>query len=153
IGEDSFVRSEAGYAANVEAFRGLAPTPRPLEGLPAAVVRDTPDAPTIDALVELSNAVHPRSDGRAWSAADTLKHVVLALVTPTGQRELVVVGLPGDREVDLKRAEAAFSPHEVEAATEADFAAHPGLIKGYIGPWRADGQVLGAASVTGIRYL
>ena len=153
IGEDSFVLSEAGYAANVEAFRSLAPTARPIEGLPAAVVHDTPDTPTIESLVELANARHPREDGRAWTAADTLKNVVLALVSPAGERELVVVGLPGDREVDMKRAEAAFSPNGVEPATEADFAAHPGLVKGYIGPWSEAGPVLGEAGSTGIRYL
>ena len=143
VGEDTFVRSRGGLAANVEAFRVLVPEPRPIEGLPAAIVHDTPDTPTIQSLVDLANAEHPREDGRAWTAADTLKNVVLAVVAPTGERELVMVGLPGDREVDLKRAEAAFSPNDVEAATEADFAANPGLVKGYIGPG-------GAA---GIRYL
>src|SRR5690606_15928249 len=92
---------------------------------------------------DFANAQFPREDGRAWGAADTLKHVVLALVSPTGDRELVMVGLPGDREVDLKRAEAAFAPNDVEAATDADFAAHPGLVKGYIGPGNS----------AGIRYL
>jgi prolyl-tRNA synthetase len=78
---------------------------------------------------------------------------VLALVHPDGRRELVVVGVPGDREVEMKRAEATFYPADVEAATEADFAAHPGLVKGYIGPWSAAGPVLGEAGSTGIRYL
>jgi prolyl-tRNA synthetase len=82
-----------------------------------------------------------------------LKNVVLALTDLEGSRELVVVGLPGDREVDMKRAEVAFAPAEVEAATEADFAKHPGLVKGYIGPWSAAGPVLGEESSTGIRYL
>ena len=77
----------------------------------------------------------PRPD-RAWTAADTLKNVVLALVHPSGERELLVVGLPGDREVDLKRLEAAVAPAEVEAAGDADFAAHPELVRGYIGPAR-----------------
>jgi len=143
VGEDTFVRSQGGLAANVEAFHALAPEPLPIDGLPAAVVRDTPDTPTIQTLVDLANAQHPREDGRPWTAADTLKNVVLAVVSPSGERELVMVGLPGDREVDLKRAEAAFSPNDVEAATEADFAANPGLVKGYIGP----------NSSAGIRYL
>ncbi len=64
-----------------------------------------------------------------------------------------MVGLPGDREVDMKRAEVAFAPAEVEPATEEDFAKHPGLVKGYIGPWSAAGPVLGEESATGIRYL
>ena len=158
IGEDTFVRSAGGYAANVEAFHTVAPAARSFEKLTPAEVLDTPDSSTIEALVEVANARHPRPDGRAWTAADTLKNVVLAITHLDGSRELVVVGLPGDREVDLKRAEVAFAPAEVEAANDADFAKHAksgkaALIKGYIGPWSADGAVLGEESATGIRYL
>jgi prolyl-tRNA synthetase len=152
IGEDTFVRSAGGYAANVEAYRTTAPDALPTEGLPPAVVHDSPDTPTIATLVDLANASVPRED-RPWTAADTLKNVVLALTHVDGTRELVVVGLPGDREVDLKRVEVAFSPAEVEAASEADFAAHPGLVKGYIGPWSPAGAVLGEQSTTGVRYF
>lgn len=53
----------------------------------------------------------------------------------------------------MKRAEVAFSPAAVDAATDADFAKHPGLVKGYIGPWSAAGSVLGERSTTGIRYV
>ncbi|MGR2753110.1 proline--tRNA ligase [Agromyces arachidis] len=153
VGEDTFVRSAGGYAANVEAFTTLAPESIPFEGLPAAEILDSPDTPTIATLVDLANREYPRPDGRAWTAADTLKNVVLALTHPDGSREVVVVGIPGDREVDAKRVEVAFAPAEVEAATDADFAKHPGLVKGYIGPWSAEGAVLGAESSTGIRYL
>ena len=152
IGEDTFVRSPGGYAANVEAVTTPAPDPLPVDGPPRPVVVDSPNTPTIDSLVALVNAKYPRAD-RAWTAADTLKNVVLALTHPEGGRELVVVGLPGDREVDMKRAEACFGPAEVEPATEADFEKHPGLVKGYIGPWSAAGPVLGKESATGIRYL
>ncbi|MDH6180595.1 prolyl-tRNA synthetase [Microbacteriaceae bacterium SG_E_30_P1] len=153
IGEDTFVRSDGGYAANVEAFTTAAPPARAYEGLTPAEVLDTPDTPTIATLVDVANAKHPRPDGRAWTAADTLKNIVLALTDLKGNRELVVVGLPGDRDVDMKRAEVAFAPAIVEAATEADFAKNPGLVKGYIGPWSAAGPVLGEKSVTGIRYV
>ncbi len=152
IGEDTFVRSAGGYAANVEAYRTTVPDAMPLDGLPPAVVHDSPDTPTIATLVDLANAAVPRED-RPWTAADTLKNVVLALGHLDGTRELVVVGLPGDREVDLKRVEVAFAPAEVEAATEADFAKAKGLVKGYIGPWSAAGPVLGEESATGIRYF
>src|SRR5690606_25778717 len=157
VGEDTFLRTPGGYAANVEAYVTPVPDALPIDGLDAAVVFDSPNTPTIDTLVALVNAEHARSD-REWTAADTLKNVVLALVSPDGTRELVVVGLPGDREVDLKRAEVAFAPAGVEAATEADIAKHPGLVTGYIGPWSPEGAVLGAsddrpASATGIRYL
>ncbi|WP_136708742.1 proline--tRNA ligase [Agromyces sp. H66] len=153
VGEDTFVRSAGGYAANVEAFRTIAPEPIPYDGLPAPVVLDSPNTPTITTLVDLANAEYPRPDGRPWTAADTLKNVVLALTHLDGTREVVVVGLPGDRDIELKRAEVAFAPAEVEAATEADFAKHPGLVKGYIGPWSPDGPVLGAESSTGIRFF
>jgi prolyl-tRNA synthetase len=153
VGEDTFVRSEGGYAANVEAFTTVAPPARGYEKLTPAEVLDTPNTPTIQTLVDVANEKHPRPDGRAWTAADTLKNVVLALTHLDGSRELVVVGLPGDREVDTKRAEVAFAPAEIEPATEADFAKHPGLVKGYIGPWSAEGAVLGEESVTGIRYV
>ena len=153
VGEDTFVRSNGGYAANVEAFTTVAPPALTWENLVAAEVHDTPDTPTIQTLVDRANSEHPRPDGHQWTAADTLKNVVLALKKPDGTRELVIIGLPGDREVDLKRVEIAFAPAEVEAANEADFAKHPGLIKGYIGPWSAAGAVLGEKSATGIRYL
>jgi prolyl-tRNA synthetase len=153
IGEDTFVRSAGGFAANVEAVKAPAPAALPTEGLPAAVVHDSPNTPTIATLVDLANASVKRADGRDWTAADTLKNVVLALTSPEGKRSLVVVGLPGDREVDAKRAEVAFAPNDVEQATEADFAANPGLVKGYIGPVKDGQAVLGSKSSTGIRYL
>lgn len=134
IGEDTFVRSPGGYAANVEAVVTPPPPALPIKGQPAAVVHDSPNTPTIATLVALANDKVKRADGRDWTAADTLKNVVLALTSPEGKRSLVMVGIPGDREVDAKRAEAAFAPNEVEQATEEDFAKHPELVKGYIGP-------------------
>ncbi|ACZ22265.1 prolyl-tRNA synthetase, family II [Sanguibacter keddieii DSM 10542] len=151
IGEDTFVRSPGGYAANVEAVTTIVPPEVDASDAPAAHVEATPDTPTIESLVAVANAEHPRSDGRAWTAADTLKNVVLAVVQPDGTRELLVVGLPGDREVDLKRLEAALAPAEAEPAGDGDFAKNPVLVKGYIGP-----QVLGRAHTgdeTAIRYL
>ncbi|BDO42622.1 proline--tRNA ligase [Cellulomonas sp. NTE-D12] len=133
IGEDTFVRSPGGYAANVEAVTTVVPPSLPWDDAPAPHVEDTPDTPTIDSLVALANDRFPRPD-RAWTAADTLKNVVFALVHPGGERELLVVGLPGDRDVDAKRLEASVAPAEVEAAGDADFAAHPELVRGYIGP-------------------
>jgi prolyl-tRNA synthetase len=47
IGDDTFVRSPGGYAANVEAFRTLAPAPSDPAGLAPAMVFDSPDTPTI----------------------------------------------------------------------------------------------------------
>ena len=134
IGEDTFVRSAGGYAANAEAVVTLAPEPVDASAEPPARVVDTPDTPTIETLVALCNERYPRPDGRAWTAADTLKNVVVALTHPDGSKELLVVGLPGGREVDMRRLEAAVAPAEVDMAAEEDFAGHPELVRGYIGP-------------------
>ncbi|RKQ84481.1 prolyl-tRNA synthetase [Mycolicibacterium mucogenicum 261Sha1.1M5] len=153
IGEDTFVRSAGGYAANVEAYETPVPESLPIEGQPAAVVFDSPNTPTIDTLVAHVNATMPREDGREWTAADTLKNVVLAVTDLEGERSLVVVGIPGDRDADMKRVEVAFPNCEVEPATPADFAKHPGLVKGYIGPGFADAPVLGLEGTSGVKYL
>lgn len=160
VGEDTFVRSPGGYAANVEAVTTIVPAEIDFSGAPAAVVRDTPETPTIDTLVAAANEVAPRAEG-TWGAADTLKNVVLAIDLATGERQIVVVGLPGDRDVDLKRIEANIGVHlsiggevGVEAANEADLKKNPGLIKGYIGPGLSlDEAVLGAEAATKILYL
>ncbi len=78
-GEDTFVRSPGGYAANVEAVTTVAPAPVAWDDLPAAHVEDTPDTPTIDTLVAAAQARFP---DRTWSAADTLKNVVVMLRQP-----------------------------------------------------------------------
>ncbi|MGY2002238.1 proline--tRNA ligase [Blastococcus sp. SYSU DS1024] len=143
IGEDTFVRSPGGYAANVEAVTTVVPDEIPLEGLPEAHVEDTPDTPTIETLVAVAQEMFPDA---GYTAASTLKNVVVLLVHPDGTREPLVIGIPGDREVDLKRLEAQVAPAEVEPF--ADFDKHPALVKGYIGP-----QALGSKSESGIRYL
>lgn len=150
IGEDTFVRSASGFAANVEAVR-FAPLEAVAPPAEKAEVHDSPNTPTIASLVDFSNASHPKSNG-SWSAADTLKNVVLALIAADGSRELVVVGIPGDREVDQKRAEAFFGC-DVEQANEADFKKHPGLVKGYIGPTKGGVQFLGEKAESKLRYL
>ncbi|MFB9166119.1 MULTISPECIES: proline--tRNA ligase [Arthrobacter] len=160
IGEDTFVRSAGGYAANVEAVTTVVPAAIDFSNAPAAVVRDTPNSSTIATLVAAANELAPRAEGQ-WSAADTLKNVVLAIDLPTGERQIVVVALPGDRDVDLKRIEANIAEHleiggevGVEAAGEADLKKHALLVKGYIGPGLSlDGAVLGAESASKILYL
>ncbi len=142
-GEDTYVRSPGGYAANVEAVTTPAPPARSVEGLPEAQAHHTPDTPTIESLVTFLNAV---GLGREFTAADTLKNVLLKTRAPGAPEwSLLGVGLPGDREVDLKRIEAAVHPAEVALLDEADFARAPFLVKGYIGP--------AALAANGVRYL
>ena len=147
VGEDTFVRcTSCDYAANTEAVTTGALAAVTIEHPPTSTI-DTPDCATIADLVAFLNESHPRSD-RAWRASDTLKNVVLSLVNPDGSTETLVIGVPGDREVDLKRVEAQVSPASVSPLDETGFAAHPALVRGYIGP-----QVLGRESVSGVRYL
>ncbi|MFD8499640.1 proline--tRNA ligase [Amycolatopsis sp. NPDC059657] len=143
-GEDTYVRStDSGYAANVEAVTTPAPAAQPIEGRPEAQVHHTPNTPTIESLVNFLNAADL---GRTFTAADTLKNVLVKTRKPGSKEwELLAIGLPGDREVDAKRLEAALEPAEFELLEEADFAKNPFLVKGYIGPK--------ALKDNGVRYL
>jgi prolyl-tRNA synthetase len=147
-GEDTYVRcTSCDYAANVEAVVTPAPAAQSYDDAPAAHVEDTPDTPTIETLVDHANAHQPRAD-RVWTAGDTLKNVVLQVTRPDGSTYPLVVGLPGDREVDLKRLEAQLGADVPAPMDEDELRKHPQLVKGYIGP-----QVLGEESASGIRYL
>jgi prolyl-tRNA synthetase len=160
-GEDTFASCPAcGYAANTEAVRtavpggsasaeaGGAPAAHAeAGGAPAAHAEDTPGTPTIQTLVDELNArVDLQRSDRPWAAADTLKNVLVMLIRPDGTTEPLAIGLPGDRELDLKRLEAQVAPARVTAFGDADFASRPRLVKGYIGPGS-----LGQAR--GMRYL
>ncbi len=149
-GEDTYVRCTlCDYSANTEAVKVLVPPALPYADVPAAHVEDTPDTPTIETLVALANSREDlRRPDRDWTAGDTLKNVVVKLRHPDGKSEALAVGLPGDREVDLKRLGAQVHPSLVEPFTDEDFAQHPGLVRGYIGP-----SALGADGVSGVRYL
>ncbi len=141
-GEDTFVRCDAsGYAANVEAVEVPQAAAAPADvvaAIPPPIELDTPDAKTIDTLVERLNERYPRADGRPWAAPDCLKHVVLMLKGGDGSRTPLVVGLPGDRQIDEKRLEAQVAPYELDDFTPEDFERYPDVVAGYIGP-----QVLG----------
>ncbi len=149
-GEDTYVQCPScGLAANVEAIVTKVPESIDFAGLPAAHVENTPDTPTIASLVDVSNQrPELRRSDRDWVAADTLKNVVVMEVALDGTRKPLIIGLPGDREVDLKRVEATLHPSSIDAFEETDFAKYPALVKGYIGP-----EVLGEKSASGIRYL
>ncbi|MDQ4502725.1 proline--tRNA ligase [Sinomonas sp. ASV322] len=160
IGEDTFVRSPGGYAANVEAVTTVVPPSIDYAGAPEARVLDTPDTPTIDTLVEASQTVFPNPD-RPWVASDTLKNVVLSVTLPTGEKQLVVIGVPGDRAVDLKRVEAnigAFLPVAgeigLEAANDDELKSQPLIVKGYLGPGLdPEDALLGLDGKSGLLYL
>ena len=150
FGEDTYVKCEkCEYAANVEAVTTPVPKDLDFSKVPAAHAEDTPNTPTIDTLVEVSNSRKDlRREDRDWNAADTLKNVVVMLTHPDGKNEPLVVGVPGDREVDMRRLEAVVSPATVRVFEETDFPKYPALVRGYIGP-----QSLGLKSASKIKYL
>ena len=147
-GEDTYVRCTAcDYAANVEAMVSPPMPAGDATGLPAAQVHDTPNTPTIATLVDVSNTrPEIRHPDREWTAADTLKNVVFMADYPDGTSAPLAIGVPGDREVDVKRLEAALHPVALRPFEEEDFPKYPALIKGYIGPGALGGE-------GNIRYL
>jgi prolyl-tRNA synthetase len=147
-GEDTFVLCPGcGYAANTEAVRTAEPEVPAIDDGLAAHVADTPGTPTIQTLVDhLNGREDLQRPDRPWTAGDTLKNVLVMLTHPDGTRDPLAVGLPGDRELDLKRLEGRVGPALVTVFGEPDFAARPQLVKGYIGP-----GVLGDRR--GVRYL
>ena len=152
-GEDAYVTNDSGsYAANVEAFKTLPPSPiseSEIAKTPPAHVEDTPDTPTIETLVACANERSElRRADRDWLASDTLKNVVVKVTDTEGNQSALAIGIPGDRDVDMRRLEAAVSPATVAVFEDEDFAKNGKLIKGYIGP-----QALGLSSATGVRYL
>jgi prolyl-tRNA synthetase len=125
-GEDTYVLCEkCGYAANVEAMVTKV-APYSGKSAPAMEIFDSPNTPTIDSLVDLLN----EKFGPGHKASDTLKNVLLV-----ADGKAISVLVPGDREVDLKRVQANLpGVHELRLFDDQDFAKHPGLVKGYVGP-------------------
>lgn len=152
VGEDTYVRCSCGYAANVEAV--VIPLTNTIDNadayssLPAAHIEQTPDTPTIDSLVTLSNTRSDLKRGdREWIASDTLKNLLLILTDADGNETPLAVGIPGNRDVDMRRLESAIYPLRARPFEELDFSNYPALAKGYIGP-----GVLGSDSASGIEF-
>jgi prolyl-tRNA synthetase len=129
VGEDHFVScSSCGYAANVEAatrsVTGAGPTDVPASrgshpaGAEQVVEHHTPGRPGIAEVVEYFADL---GSGPS-TASDFLKS--MAVFDDEGRPTLVL--LPGDREARLPGGWRLFE--------DADFEAHPFLVKGYVGP-------------------
>lgn len=128
-GEDTYVLCpKCGFAANVEA---MVTKVAAVDSSAVAAMEelDTPNTPTIDSLVDVLN----EKFGGGFTGASTLKNVLLM-----ADNKAISVLVPGDREVDLKRLQAGLpGVEDLRVFEEADFAKHPGLVKGYIGPQNA----------------
>lgn len=149
-GEDTFVRcANCDYAANIEAVTVSVPVVDEGEALPEPAIHPTPDTTTIESLVEFSNSDSAtKRESDPWTAADTLKNVALIVTNPDGTEEPLVIGVPGNRDVDERRLEAVLAPAEMRTMTDDDLTKYPALVAGYIGP-----QILGEESITKIKYL
>ncbi|MGA5205802.1 proline--tRNA ligase [Streptomyces variegatus] len=122
-GEDTFADCpNCDFAANTEAIT-YELKPVDASDVPAAEDIPTPDTPTIETLAASLGV----------PASATLKNLLVKV-----DGEIVAVGVPGDREVDLDKVEAHFAPAAVELVTETDFAARPDLVRGYVGPQGLD---------------
>ncbi|WP_432145845.1 proline--tRNA ligase [Streptomyces sp. bgisy084] len=118
-GEDTFVDCPAcDYAANTEAVTVRV---EPADGSAHGPVEelDTPDTPTIESLAEFLGV----------PAAATLKNLLIKV-----DGEIVAVGVPGNREVDLGKLGEHLAPATVELVTAEDFTDRPDLVRGYVGP-------------------
>jgi prolyl-tRNA synthetase len=149
VGEDTFVACDScDYAANTEAVQVAVPAAGTTEHPPMTEV-PTPDAPTIESLVAALDV----------PASATLKNLLVVVTEPDGSSYPAAIGVPGDRDVDPTRLDAALSPATARVFEAADFEAHPGLVRGYVGPqglagigvrYFADPRVVpGSAWVTG----
>ncbi|MFJ6842141.1 proline--tRNA ligase [Streptomyces griseoluteus] len=118
-GEDTFADClNCDFAANTEAVRyELAPVDG--SAVPALEEIPTPDTPTIETLAASLGV----------PASATLKNLLVKV-----DGEIVAVGVPGDREVDLGKVEEHFAPAAVELVTAEDFVGRPDLVRGYVGP-------------------
>jgi prolyl-tRNA synthetase len=141
-GEDTFVDCpNCDYAANTEAVTFKTAQPAAVEHGPVEEL-DTPDTPTIETLAELLGV----------PASATLKNLLVKV-----DGEIVAVGVPGNREVDLGKLGEHLAPAVVELITAEDFEERPDLVRGYVGPqglekvrYIADPRVAtGTAWVTG----
>ena len=138
------VRGERrGRARSRRPTRSRTTTPR------RRVDHDTPGTPTIATLVDLLNARDDlRLADREWTAADTLKNVIVMLEHPDGTREPLAIGVPGDRDVDMKRLEAAVSPAEAVPFTRRGLRPLPGAGQGLHRARRARRRQRDAASAS-----
>ncbi|MGW4221862.1 proline--tRNA ligase [Streptomyces bauhiniae] len=118
-GEDTFADCpNCDFAANTEAVHyELAAVDG--SDVPALEEIPTPDTPTIETLAASLGV----------PASATLKNLLVKV-----DGEIVAVGVPGDREVDLGKVEEHFAPAAVELVTAEDFVGRPDLVRGYVGP-------------------
>src|SRR5579884_1589988 len=121
VGEDDFVWcSSCDYAANVEAAtRGAQTRAMPIVTPPPMEEVETPGLPGIAGVADFLG-VEPRH--------------MLKCIAFDADGDLGLALVPGDREVNEVALARAVAPRRVRLYDDGDFAAHPELPRGYIGP-------------------
>ena len=141
IGEDHFARCDnCGYSANVEAAQSgppIGPDQHVQSEDLVELAHHTPDRPRIDLHVASEDIVQHHTPGRPGielvveffaerEPALTASGMLKCFALKDADAKPVVILVPGDREVRI--------PVGLEQFDDDDFAAHPELVKGYIGP-------------------
>ena len=162
IGEDTFVRSAGGYAANVEAVTTVVPADIDFSNAPAAEVRDTPDTPTIETLVDAANVLVPRATPTAAPGLPPTRSRTSSSPSPcppanarssssafpataawTSSASKPTSVLPADRRRNHARGRQRGGPQEA-----------PLIVKGYLGPGLSlDAPLLGTEGAAKLLYL
>jgi prolyl-tRNA synthetase len=120
VGEDDFVWcSSCDYAANVEAATRTVAIPAVLVTPPPMEEVETPGLPGIGGVANFLG-VEPRN--------------MLKCIAFDADGDLGLALVPGDREVNEVALGRAVAPRTIRLYDDADFAAHPELPRGYIGP-------------------
>jgi len=128
IGEDDFVWCEnCDYAANIEAARRGEAAVRDSGDIPAMEEVHTPDLPGIAGVAKFMG-VEPSA--------------MLKCIAFETDGELGLALVPGDREVNELALRKALTGKTMRLFGDDDFAAHPELPKGYIGPHYAGASVV-----------
>ncbi len=120
VGEDDFVWCKScDYAANLEVARRASERSEAPVDAPAKEKVHTPDMPGIAAVAE--HLGEP--------PGHLLKSIAFLL-----DGEPAVALVPGDREVNAVALAHALAPRTVRLFDDDDFAKHPGIVRGYLGP-------------------
>jgi prolyl-tRNA synthetase len=142
IGEDDFVWCEnCDYAANVEAARrGEGTAPESPADVPPMADAHTPDLPGIAGVAKFMG-VEPSA--------------MLKCIAFETDGELGLALVPGDREVNELALRKALGGKSMRLYDDDDFAAHPELPKGYIGPHHPAASVVVADTAvrTGVAWV
>ncbi|CAD67254.1 proline--tRNA ligase [Tropheryma whipplei] len=149
MGDDTFVVTADGSAFNAEVYVTLPGPAIDYSNAPEAEDCETPGVISIPDLVNHMNS-SGRFIGRVIESSDCLKCLLFRIeyaevqngnpgnlvVKKILERGFEYIGflVPGDRNVDLKRAQVALSPLTIEPADNRVFECNPSFVRGSIGP-------------------